>query len=320
MLLDLHTHTTASDGTYTPQELYQKAKEKGLEVLSITDHDTIDGLLTLKSQLPSLNYEISFTESRSPNSDPQTTDLRSRISNDDSQFSTPESRISDLEFLPGVEISAEFPKTLHILGYGFNLNDSKLSKTLKELQEYRLNRNKLIIEKMNAFGFNITMDELLEISGGKVIGRPHFARLLLNKGYVNSIQEAFDKYLKKGAKFYLDKKRLSPREAIELITNAGGIAVMAHPYQAGLDDNDLEHLVVELKRYGVRGIEAFYSKHTPEMVHKYLKFAEKYELLVTAGSDFHGKNKPDISLGMQVPLAYLKNFLCEVSNRMISLK
>ena len=320
MLLDLHTHTTASDGTYTPQELYQKAKEKGLEVLSITDHDTIDGLLTLKSQLPGLNYEISFTESRSPNSDPQTTDLRSRISNDASQFSTPESRISDLEFIPCVEISAEFPKTLHILGYGFNLDDNKLSKTLKELQEYRLNRNKLMIEKMNAFGFNITMDELLEISGGEVIGRPHFARLLLNKGYVNSIQEAFDKYLKKGAKFYLDKKRLSPREAIELITNAGGIAVMAHPYQAGLDDNDLEHLVVELKRYGVRGIEAFYSKHTPEMVHEYLKFAEKYELLVTAGSDFHGKNKPDISLGMQVPLAYLKNFLCVVSDRMISLK
>jgi len=284
MLLDLHTHTTASDGTYTPQELYQKANEKEIEILSITDHDTIDGLLTLQSRLPVLD-----------------------------------SRFSDLEFLPGVEISAEFPKTLHILGYGFDLNDNKLSKTLKELQEYRLNRNKLMIEKMNAFGFNITMDELLEISGGEVIGRPHFARLLLNKGYVNSIQEAFDKYLKKGAKFYLDKKRLSPREAIELITNAGGIAVMAHPYQTGLEGEDLENLVFELKKYGLRGIEAFYSKHTPEMVHEYLRLADKYELLVTAGSDFHGKNKPDIPLGMQVPFAYLKDFICAVCDRMISL-
>lgn len=284
MLFDLHTHTTASDGTYAPYELYQRANEKGLEVLSITDHDTIDGLLTLQSQLSAL-----------------------------------ESRHSNLEFLPGVEISAEFPKTLHILGYGFDLNDSELSKTLEELQQYRLNRNKLMIEKMNAYGFNITMDELLKISGGEVIGRPHFARLLLNKGYVDSVQEAFDKYLKKGAKFYLDKKRPSPREAIELITNAGGIAVLAHPYQTGLGGEDLESLVFELKKYGIRGIEAFYSKHTPEMVYEYLRLASKYDLLVTAGSDFHGENKPDIPLGIQVPFAYLKKFICVVYNRMINL-
>jgi len=312
MLIDLHTHTTASDGTYTPQELYQKANEKGLEVLSITDHDTIDGLLTLKSQLPGLDYRISFTESCPSNLESRTSDLNS-------QLSSLESRNSIFEFLPGVEISAEFPKTLHILGYGFNLDDNKLSKTLKELQEYRLNRNKLMIEKMNAFGFNITMNELLEISGGEVIGRPHFARLLLNKGYVNSIQEAFDKYLKKGAKFYLDKKRLSPGEAIELIINAGGIAIMAHPYQTGLEGEALENLVLELKKYGLRGIEAFYSMHTPKMVHEYLRLADKYDLLVTAGTDFHGKNKPHISLGMQVPLAYLKDFICVIYDRMISL-
>ena len=267
MLLDLHTHSTASDGTYSPEKLVLEAAKKQLKYLSLTDHDTIDGL----SQIMSVPDELIF--------------------------------------INGVEISAEFPKTLHILGYGFDPNQAELNSTLKELQDFRLNRNKKMIGNMKTFGFDITLEELEKEAGGELIGRPHFAHLFARKGYVSCYQEAFDKYLDKGKPLYLNKKRLPPQKAIELLRNAGGIPVIAHPYQTKLVNDELEELIVELTDFGLMGIEVFYSQHTPEQIRFYKYLADKYGLLITAGSDFHGSTKPDIELGMNVEDELLQPFL-----------
>jgi predicted metal-dependent phosphoesterase TrpH len=265
--LDLHSHTTYSDGTYTPHELITHAVEKGCEYIAITDHDNFDHV--------------------------------------DHVGHLPE----NIQYLTGVEISAEFKGTLHILGYGFDPEYPELKDTLESLQEARYNRNVKMLEKMAKQGFHISMEELHEESKGGMVGRPHFANLMLRKGYVKNYQEAFDKYLAKGMPLYMDKKRLEPKEAIRLILAAGGIPVMAHPYQTKLEGADLEALIAELKSYGLRGIEAYYSRHSKEQTGEYLGYAKKYDLLVTAGSDFHGANKADIELGMNVPRVHLLPFL-----------
>jgi 3',5'-nucleoside bisphosphate phosphatase len=215
----------------------------------------------------------------------------------------------NIRYIPGVEISAEFPKTLHILGYGFDPGDQVLSTTLKELQVFRKNRNEAMVSNMKAQGFDISMDELLREAGGDQIGRPNFASLMLKKGYVQTKQEAFDRYLAKGKPLYMEKHRLQPGDAIRLILNAGGIPVMAHPYQTGLEGRELEALVKELRDLGLQGIEAYYQKHQPKETQAYLHLAKKYDLLITAGSDYHGKNKTGVPLGMRVPKSDLRPFL-----------
>ncbi|MBS3740884.1 MAG: PHP domain-containing protein [Candidatus Cloacimonetes bacterium] len=271
MKLDLHTHTTASDGSYTPNELVKTAISNNLKYLSITDHDNIEALEEI-SEIP-----------------------------------------DKLNFINGVEISAEFSKTLHILGYNFNKNNLKLNKKLNELQDYRKNRNHKMLANMKNRGFHITWEELKEEAKGEIVGRPHFASLMDKKGYVNSYQEAFDKYLKKGAPLYLNKKRLAPDTAIELILQSNGIPVMAHPYQTQLDEEDLESLIKKLRSYGLQGIEVFYSQHTDKQIEQYLKYAKKYELVITAGSDFHGTNKEYIELGMNVNREYIEPFLDRIN-------
>jgi hypothetical protein len=316
MFIDLHTHTTGSDGSYTPKELIEAALDRNIEVLSITDHDTIDGVKSLIKEIgePSAHSGCSFCICRFTDNGSQYT--TSDLSMNDGRWTMDETKIFSniLVFIPAVEISAEFPKTLHILGYGIDINNEKLNLTLKELQDYRLNRNKRMLENMNNLGFEITLEELKKKAGGDLIGRPHFAQLMLEKGYVDTYQEAFDKYLKKGASLYMNKKRLDPDEAIELILKSGGVPVLAHPYQTRLNDDDLHSLIKELVSYGLKGIEVFYSQHTKEMTKKYLEFAHEFDLFVTAGSDFHGDNKPEIELGMQVPYIFLQKFLCGIQN------
>lgn len=270
MKLDLHSHTTASDGSSTPNELLAEAAANSLEYISITDHDNIDALEEITS--------------------------------------IPE----NLKFINGVEISAEFPKTLHILGYGFDEKNKTLNKHLSALQEYRKQRNHKMLKNMADRGFHISWEELKKEAKGEIVGRPHFAKLMHKKGYVETYQMAFDKYLKKGAPLYLNKKRLQPHKAIELILKAGGIPVMAHPYQTQLQDEELEQLVKKLTDYGLLGIEVFYSQHTKVQIEKYKDFARKYNLLTTAGSDYHGSNKPNIKLGMTVDEEYVEPFLQRV--------
>jgi predicted metal-dependent phosphoesterase TrpH len=260
--IDLHVHSTGSDGTNSPEELINMAVDKKIQVFSITDHDTLDGI-----------KDINFLENR---------------------------LLNNLIFVPGVEISAEFPTTLHLLGYAFDIENEKLNQSLKTLQEFREERNLMMIQKMQKLGFDITEEELLEEAGGDLIGRPHFASLMVKKGYVKNTQEAFERYLKRGASVYIDKKRLPYTEAIELITQAGGIVVLAHPYQTQLEEQELEKLVKLLKDAGLAGIEVFYPHHTKKMIEEYKRLAKKYDLIITAGSDFHGENKIGIELGLEV--------------------
>lgn len=211
--------------------------------------------------------------------------------------------------IPGVEISAEHKGTLHILGYNFDPENSRLAQSLEHLQTARRERNEKMLEKLAQSGMPVSMEELITESRGGIVGRPHFARIMERKGYVKNYQEAFDLYLAKGKPFYMPKTRLQPQEAIELILQAGGIPVLAHPYQTKLAGRELEDLVAELASYGLRGIEAFYSQHTHRQTRHYIRLARRYNLLMTAGSDFHGKNKEHIQLSMTLESYHIKPFL-----------
>ena len=227
-MIDLHTHTTASDGTLSPTELVHLAKQKRLEALSVTDHDTIDGIAEALAA----------------------------------------AAIATIEVVPGIEISAEYTgATLHILGYYIDATDEQFSSKIAELQNARAERNPKIIKRLQELGLCIEMEDVIAEAGGGLIGRPHFAQALIKKGYVKTAQEAFERYLAKGAPAYCEKFRFPPKEAIELIQQAGGIAVLAHPSSLRSSDaDDLEKTVRTMVGHGISGIEAYYSDHTPEQL------------------------------------------------------
>jgi len=271
--IDLHTHTTASDGSMTPTELIRRAVSKGLAAIAVTDHDCVDGV------------EEALTEGRR----------------------------QGIEVIPGLEISAEFDRgTMHILGFFVDWKKESLRRRLFELQEARRLRNPKITKKLQEQGLEITHEEVVAASGGGQVGRPHFAKVLVQKGYVASMEEAFEKYLKRGGPGYIEKFRFSPQESIALIHEAGGVAVLAHPFTLGLKSAEMENsLLAELTQTGLDGIEVYYSKNAPEDTIHYLRLCESYGLLPTGGSDFHGAHKPDIDLGigrgnLQVPLKLLE--------------
>jgi len=257
--VDLHSHTTFSDGSYTPEELFSYAKEKNLDALAITDHDTVSGYPEAKKASEKFGVEL----------------------------------------IPGIEISCQFqPGTLHILGYFLNPNDPNLLKGLKGVQNARAERNPQIIQKLIELGIHITLEDVEVKSGGDQIGRPHFAQVLIEKGYVKDNEEAFSKYLGKGAAAYLDKRRLSAREGIALIEKAGGVAVVAHPKLLKVSDRDqLVALFSEWKGYGLKGVEAYSSCQNAQEQKFWHALGKELGLLITGGSDFHGKNKPDVDLG-----------------------
>jgi predicted metal-dependent phosphoesterase TrpH len=279
-LIDLHTHSTASDGTFSPEELVYLAKKEGLQALALTDHDTVDGLKTA--------YQTAKEEK--------------------------------LPFLCGVEISIKFngPGHFHLLGYFLEPEIPELDNTLKKLKKAREERNVKMIEKLNSLGIEITMEELKEIAKGE-IGRPHIANLLVKKGVVKSFDEAFEKYLKKGAAAYVPKALLLPEEAIKLIRKAKGIPVLAHPITLKLNYFELKAYLKELKDFGLMGIEVFYTEHNSEFTRFLLDCAKELGLLITGGSDFHGKNKPDIRLGkglgnLNIPFEFYQKLKISLEN------
>jgi predicted metal-dependent phosphoesterase TrpH len=257
--IDLHTHSTASDGSFRPAEVVRLAKDAGLKALALTDHDTTDGLAEAVAAGQKLGVEV----------------------------------------IPGVEISAKFTDdTMHILGYFIDYHSGRLEERLAVLQQARKERNPKIVAKLNALGIPITLEQVERLSGGGQVGRPHIARALLESGYVSTIQQAFDIYLRNGAKAYVPKFRFPPHEALDMIREAGGIPVVAHPFTLGLGSaGALKEALADLKSQGLAGIEVFYSEHTPEQEALYLKLAQELGLLVTGGSDFHGDNKPEVALG-----------------------
>lgn len=258
--IDLHSHSTASDGSMTPELVIQLAKTKNLSAIALTDHDCVDGL----------------------------------------DAAIAEGKRQGIEVIPGLEVSAEFNHgTMHILGFFVDYQAGPLRSQLDTLQEARRQRNPKIVKNLQNLGLEITHDEIVAASGGGQVGRPHFARVLVDKGYVRSIEEAFDKYLKKGAPGYMEKFRFSPKKSIEMIHQAGGVAVLAHPFTLGLPSAEIEKNVIDdLVTDGLDGIEVYYSKNTPSDTKHYLKLCESFGLLPTGGSDFHGAHKPDIDLGV----------------------
>src|SRR3990172_8997639 len=211
--VDLHLHTTASDGVMSPSEMVRYAKARGLRAIAITDHDTIEGL------------EEGLAEGE---------------------------RIG-LEVIQGIEISAEHsPGSMHLLGYFFDINHPLLNERLAYLQKARAERNPKIVANLNRLGIRITYDEVVKASGGGQVGRPHFAQILLEKGYVRTFQEAFERFLKKGAPAYVDKLRFTAKEALHFICEANGVAVLADPNTLGMNgDSKLEGLLLRLVGYGL---------------------------------------------------------------------
>ena len=258
-LIDLHVHSAASDGSYAPAEVVRLAKEGGLSAFALTDHDTVEGLPEAVAAGAKLGVEV----------------------------------------IPGVEVRARFPGgTMHILGLAIDYTNGHLDERLAVLQRARTERNPQIVAKLNALGIPITMARVEAISGGGQVGRPHIARALLEAGYVDDLQEAFDKYLGWHRPAYVSKFRFPQEEAIAMIRDVQGVPVLAHPFTLGLGSAlALRKLLVELKKAGLAGLEVFYSDHTPEQEALYLKLARELGLLVTGGSDYHGANKPEIALG-----------------------
>jgi predicted metal-dependent phosphoesterase TrpH len=260
MYVDLHLHTTASDGVLTPSELVRYAKTKKLQAIAVTDHDTIEGLDEAAAEGESIGFEV----------------------------------------IPGIEISAEFsPGSMHLLGYFIDIRHPLLIQKLKSLQEARAARNPKIVERLNRLGVRITYEDVVKASGGGQVGRPHFAQVLLEKGYVRSVQEAFERFLKKGAPAYADKFRFKASEAINFINGANGIAVLAHPNTLGMDGNaGFEALLLELVKGGLRGIEVYYPEHSASDVARYKLIAEKLGLVMTGGTDYHGIDGIDLDIGI----------------------
>jgi predicted metal-dependent phosphoesterase TrpH len=260
-MIDLHAHTTASDGSLSPRELVALARDKKLRAVGVTDHDTIAG------------WDEAFEAGQE----------------------------LGIEIVPGVELSTSYEGgRFHLLGY-FIRPDSKLAGVLVEIQRERGNRNATIFENLEKLGVPLTEAEVRAIAGRDdgELGRPHLARAMVNRGYVQSTQEAFDKYLADGAPGYAPKKVLTPREAIELIHDAGGVAVWAHPaYRSKFSYDELEDRLRDWVAWGLDGLEIYYSKYSAEDAAWTSAMSEKYSLVGSGGSDFHGLSKPDVFLGV----------------------
>lgn len=264
-LCDLHTHSSASDGQYTPTELVQLAQKRGLTLLAVTDHDTVAGVDEAIGAGNTLGVTV----------------------------------------IPGVELSAKEHHNFHILGYGFGREESELMRLCEKLRAGRDERKYQIVDFLQDQGVDISLDEVERLAGGEVIARPHFAQVMVKRGYVSSSREAFDRYLDTPAFRHRVKRfKADARTCLESIQAAGGKVSLAHPYQMELPDDELDGLVRQLADWGLDAIECYYPRYTPEQQMFYLRLAEKYHLHTTGGSDFHGeKVKPDIqlaSLGLEL--------------------
>jgi len=270
---DLQTHSTHSDGTDSPRRIVELASEAGLGAIALTDHDTTTGLAEAKAAGEEFGIRV----------------------------------------ISGVEITCEYGgKSMDMLGYCFDSGADQLQAQLAIIQEGRKSRNLEIIGKLNALGFDITYEEVAaeaDKADGKIVGRPHFATVMIRKGIVQERQEAFDKYLAEGGAAYVQKLAVSPDECVEMLRSAGGLAVLAHPKLVRFPkDKSIRDLLTDLKAAGLAGIECYYSLHSDEETAMYLELAKEFDLIVTGGSDYHGGNKPEIRVGtgmgnLRVPMA-----------------
>ncbi len=265
--IDLHTHSTASDGTMSPTELVRAAQKAGLSAIALTDHDTIEGL-------------------------PEA--LETGIK-------------AGVEVIPGCELSVHTEiGVLHIVGLWVDPYSYSLKKSFKEIRARRSSRNEGMIANLQKLGMDITIEDL-QSEGSGTIGRPHMARIMVSRGYVHDFEDAFNNYLGKKGKAYIPKDNISAEDAFELLRSTDATPILAHPYLISKNEEILESEISRLKELGLEGIEVYYSSHTIEMTGFIKKMAKKYNLQASGGSDFHGYVKPDIKLGKGAGSLFVHN-------------
>ncbi len=272
--IDLHVHSTASDGTMSPAELAVAVKEAGLCAFALTDHDTVDGIAEARTA----------------------------------------AKAASVELIPGVELSCDYKgKEVHMVGLYLDETNPRLLTHLARFRDNRDNRNQKMYQKLNEEGFAISEEGLREMFPDAVLTRAHVARFLLEHGYIKSISEAFEKYIGDGCRCHVPREKITPQEGIELIHHANGKAVLAHPVLYHMSDDRLRELITNCLACGLDGIEALYSTYQPGDERYIRKLADEYGLAVSGGSDFHGSNKPHIRLGtgtgrLSVPYELLEKF------------
>lgn len=262
--IDLHTHTCKSDGSYTPTELVDYAIEKNLAAVAITDHDCIDGLDE------AIDHAAALSERGVPS----------------------------VEVIPGIEFSTKYEKQdVHIVGLYISYNSEAFRKALHGFVNSRVNRNIKMCENLQSAGIEITYEKLLQMYPDAVITRAHYASYLLAHGYVKNRQDAFAQYLGDHTKYFVPREKVTPSQAVELILKTDGVPILAHPPLYHMGSKRLDTLVSSLKADGLMGIEVFYSTYSNQDVRDMQRLADKYDLLASGGSDFHGENKPGLDLG-----------------------
>ena len=257
-MIDLHSHSLYSDGSDTPEKLVDKALQVGLSALALTDHDTVRGV----------KHAAAAAEG------------------------------TDLEIIPGVELSTFYKRgEVHIVGLFVDCNNKGFLEELGQICFIREERNRKMCARLNIMGVDIDYDNLIEIYGSKTITRSHIADYMLNKGIIKERREAFDKYIGSGCPAHIRWEKITAEHGIELIKSAGGVPILAHPVAYKLTDAELEELLIHLKKHGLEGMEVFYSTNSKSFTDKSLHLARKHDLIISGGSDYHGRTKPLISLG-----------------------
>lgn len=257
-MIDLHTHSTYSDGSMAPDELVRHAKSAGLTAISLTDHDTVDGVAAAVATGRDIGIEV----------------------------------------VPGIELSASSRTETHILGYFIDTKNAGLKGSLSRALEVRERRMSETADALKRLGFDVTQRDARDCAGGAIIGRAHFARAMVAKGYAGSVKEAFDRYLSVGRPAYINVQLLSPGECVRLIRSCGGLAFVAHVHTTRLDGDELYTFLKGLKDEGLSGIEGYYSEYTPARQLEYTQLASRLGLAVSGGTDFHGTMKPHITIGV----------------------
>jgi len=258
-VIDLHSHSSCSDGSDTPEEVVELAAAAGCSALALTDHDGLEGVAAASARAEELGIEL----------------------------------------VPGCEVSSAFsPGSMHVLCYFIDAGSQPLASELARLRDDRALRNERLLARLAELGMPVSPAELDEEAAGGIAGRPHVAALLVRKGFADSPEDAFNRFLGKGAAAYVSKARLEPHDVIDLVAASGGVSVVAHPLSLGLEPAELESTLAGLADAGLGGVECYYGRYEPEVRAELVALARRYGLVPTGGSDYHGRYKPDLRLGV----------------------